>query len=79
MEYVFYHCHPPKTNTLFIAEFSHLLYLVTTKYDRAVILGELNINACCPSNALAGEYFNPLESFNFAICHRAFTQQRSYS
>ncbi len=35
-----------------------------TKYDRLLILGDFNIHVCCPSNSLAKEFLNLIDSFN---------------
>lgn len=56
--------HPPKLHKDFISEFTDFLGDITTKYDRLLILGDFNIHVCCPSNSLANEFLNLIDSFN---------------
>lgn len=35
-----------------------------TTCDRILILGDFNIHVCCPSNALAKDFLNLINSFN---------------
>ncbi len=55
---------PPKVNKNFISEFTGFLGGIMMKYDRLVILGDFNIHICCPSNGLAREFLNLIDSFN---------------
>lgn len=49
----------------FIKEFADLLSSVTVQYDRILILGDFNIQVCCPNKPMVNELNNVLESFDF--------------
>ena len=55
---------PPKPSPMFIEEFSELLSLFTPKFDNILVLGDFNIHVCCPSQAMAAEFMDTLESLN---------------
>ncbi len=48
-------CKPPNQNKTFLNEFSELLSVVMSRYDRLLILGDFHV--CCPTNTLAGWFF----------------------
>lgn len=56
---------PPKHNSGFIIEFSELLSLITQRYDNIILLGDLNVHVCCPSNSLSSDFIHLTESFDF--------------
>jgi len=47
---------PPKYNKHFIRDFTDLLSEIMPKYDRILILGDMNIHVCCPMNLLAKDF-----------------------
>ncbi len=55
---------PPKFIFGFIQEFSDFLSDIILKHDRVLILGDFNIDMCCPASSLASEFINLLQSCN---------------
>lgn len=47
---------PPKLSKDFIEEFAVLLSELFIKYDRLIILGDLNIHICCGSDYLSKDF-----------------------
>ena len=57
-------CRPPNQNRAFLSEFSELLSVVmSSRYDRLLILGDFNIHVCCPTNTLATDFLHLIDSF----------------
>uniref|UniRef100_A0A8C6Q3C2 Reverse transcriptase domain-containing protein n=1 Tax=Nothobranchius furzeri TaxID=105023 RepID=A0A8C6Q3C2_NOTFU len=54
---------PPKFNKDFIEEWSELLAEITTKYERALIMGDFNVHICCPAKPLVKDFTDTLDSF----------------
>ncbi len=48
---------PPNQNKAFLSEFSELLSVVTSRYDKLFILSDFNIHVCCSANTLATDFF----------------------
>jgi len=44
-------------------EFSESVGDLVTKYDSILILGDLNVHLCCPSERLTTEFLNIIDSF----------------
>lgn len=57
---------PPNSTTDFIDEFAELLSEPVTKYDRLLIIGDLNIHVCCGTDSLSKEFLNLMESFDLS-------------
>ena len=55
---------PPKYNKDFIEDFSEFLGGVLSKYDKLLIVGDLNVHVCCISKPLAKDFLDVLDSFN---------------
>lgn len=52
---------PPKPSKDFIDEIAVLLSELFIKYDRLIILGDLNIHICCGSDSLSKDFLNLIE------------------
>lgn len=55
---------PPKYNRNFVNDFSEFLAEIMPKYDKVLILGDMNIHVCCPTKPLAKDFLNLLDAFN---------------
>lgn len=55
---------PPRPNSAFIQEFSEFLSHFMSKFDKVLILGDFNIHVCCPTQTLARDFIDTLESLN---------------
>ena len=54
---------PPKYSSLFLQEFSELISLGITRYDRLILNGDLNIHVNKKNDSKAMELMNLLDSF----------------
>lgn len=55
---------PPKPNTSFISEMSHLLSTICVSSANIIILGDFNIHVDTPTDYLAAEFLQLLDCFN---------------
>ena len=55
---------PPNYNKDFIEEFSEFLAGVLIKYNKLLMVGDLNVHVCCMSKPLAKDFLEVLDSFN---------------
>ncbi len=56
---------PPKRCSTFISDFSELLSIIHTNFNRAIILGDFNLHVDNQSDSLASEFLNMLNCTNF--------------
>lgn len=56
---------PPKVCSTFIQEFSEFLSPQVSRCDRILVLGDFNINACCPSKPMVKHFMSLINSLNF--------------
>ncbi|XP_065809456.1 uncharacterized protein [Labrus bergylta] len=70
---------PPRPNNVFIAEFSEFLSHFISKYDKILVLGDFNIHVCCPSQSLAGDFMDILESFNLTQAIQEPTHSKGHT
>lgn len=55
---------PPKYNKHFIRDFTELLSEIMPKYDRILIVGDMNIHVCCTCTCKAKDFLKLIDSFN---------------
>ena len=55
---------PSKYNKDFLNYFSDFLAEIMPKYDCVLILGDFNVNVCCPDKPMAKGFLNLIDSFN---------------
>lgn len=56
---------PPKSNAEFLSEFADLLTMLCIKFERILILGDLNIHVDQKDCVLAKDFLSLLDCFNF--------------
>lgn len=70
---------PPKYNKHFIRDFTELLSEIMPKYDRILIVGDMNIHVCCPTNLLAKDFLKLIDSFNLTQFVSGPTQNHGHT
>ena len=56
---------PPHHSTSFISEFSELLFIIHTSYNRILITGDFNLHIDNTSDPLSREFFKPFKLHGF--------------
>lgn len=56
---------PPKRSTSVLTEFSEMLSIIHTNYDRVIILGDFNVHVDNQLDTLASDFINVLNSMDF--------------
>lgn len=46
-------------------DFSDFMSVIMPKYDRVLIVGDFNVNVCCPNKPMAKDFLNLIDFFNF--------------
>ena len=54
---------PPNGKCGFITEFSEFLSIITQRFGNICLVGDYNINVCCPSHPLSTTFTNLIDSF----------------
>ncbi|XP_070397940.1 uncharacterized protein [Nothobranchius furzeri] len=70
---------PPKYNAVFLNEFSDFLADFLPKHERDIILGDFNINVCCPTKPLVKEFLDILDSFDLQQLVKDPTLEHSHT
>ena len=70
---------PPKYNKHFLNEFSDLLAEIIPKYDRVLIVGDLNVHVCCPDKPMAKAFLSLIDSFNLVQYVPGPTQEHGHT
>src|SRR4029434_7758203 len=69
---------PPKHSPIFIQEFSELLSLCVTRYDKIVLNGDLNIHVNKKADPRTIELLNLLDSFDLTQHNRSNRPARTH-
>ncbi len=68
----------PKLYEYFLDEFTDFLGTIVPKYDRLMLLWDLNIHVCCDSNPLAKDFLSLVQSFDLKQVATAHTHANGH-
>lgn len=68
----------PPRYTNFITEFSELLSIALSNYDKVLDLGDFNIHVCYPTHPMAQEFLDLIEPFNLTQSVNAPTHTKGH-
>lgn len=70
---------PPKYNNDFISDFSNFIAPILTKYDKILLVGDLNLHVCCPSTPMAKDFIELIDGFNLVQHVNRPTQKHGHT
>lgn len=70
---------PPKYNCDFITDISDFLANATVKYNKLLVVGDLNVHVCCPDKPMAKDFLDVIDSFNLIQHVTVPTQEHGHT